>query len=175
MPRSFISRIARDRLVTATTGTVSADGAILGHDHRLRAEGVRAAQARPEVVRIGHSVEHQQQRWSLSRFEDVVQRDVRQRVVDDRHHALVLPMARKCEQPRGIDRMHAYVRRVGPRDEIAQARILPAGKHIEIVHGVRALAQAGGDRVKAEQGAGGGHQTGFKGGDTCHGGRETMW
>ena len=37
-------------------------GAIFRHNHRMNASGVRAAQARAEVVRIGYTVEDQQER-----------------------------------------------------------------------------------------------------------------
>ena len=65
----------RARLVTAITGTVSAapeaafatvaltpTARSLGTITAMRAEGVGAAQARAQVVRIGHAVEDQQQR-----------------------------------------------------------------------------------------------------------------
>ena len=107
-PCAFRSRSVRARLVTVMTGTVSAaplaafadrgveaDGAVLRHDHRVRAERIGVAQAGAEVVRIGDAVEHQQQRRLRERIEHVVERDVRHRRVDDRHDALV---PRRCRR-----------------------------------------------------------------------------
>ena len=49
-------------LATFATVALTPDGAVLGHDHRVRAERVGAAQAGAEVVRIGDAVEHEHQR-----------------------------------------------------------------------------------------------------------------
>ena len=171
MPRSFISRIARDRFVTATTGTVSAAPhaalATVALTPTARSLGTitacapNASALRRQAPRLCGSVTPSSTSSSggvVAGFEDVVQRHVRQRIVDDGHHALVAPVAGQRVEPRGVDRMNRTRRRFGARDEIADARVLPAREHIEIVHGIRPLAQAGGDGVESEQGAGGGHR-----------------
>ena len=91
-PAPSARAIARARLVTVTTGTVSAaplaafatvaltpTARSFGHDDRVRAERVGVAQARAEVVRVGDAVEHQQQRRLAQALEHVVERDVRRR------------------------------------------------------------------------------------------------
>ena len=74
-PASLSSFSVRARLVTATTGVVSAAPAATlravalscaarsrRHDHRERAAGIGGAQTRAEVVRVLHAIERQQQR-----------------------------------------------------------------------------------------------------------------
>jgi hypothetical protein len=138
-------------------GGVDADGPVLGDDDRLRPERIGAAQTGAEVVRIRHAVQHQQQRRCLSRLEYVVQRDVRQRVVDDGHDALVPPVSSQRVETGAIDGVHGHARRFRARHQVAQACVLPPRKHIEVVDRIRTLAQPRGDGVKTEQGARSGH------------------
>ena len=75
IPRSLSARSVRARFTTAINGIVSAapaatlrtvgcqpGGPIARRDDRARTGGIRGAQARAEVVRILHAVEHEQQR-----------------------------------------------------------------------------------------------------------------
>ena len=93
-----------------TTGVVSAApaatlraargelrGAITRHDHRQRAAGIRRAQARPEVVRILHAIERQQQRCAHvgERGEQVILAPGAKRG-DLRGHALVGDLTQSC-------------------------------------------------------------------------------
>ena len=64
----------------------------------------------------------------------------------------------QCVEPPMVDRMDSHPRGLGPRDEIANARVLPPGEHVQRVHGIRPLPQARGDGVKAEEGSSGGHE-----------------
>src|SRR5438067_5735033 len=50
-----------------------ASGAILGHHHAVGAEGMRAADQRSEVLRVGHAVEEEQERGAGSAREDVLE------------------------------------------------------------------------------------------------------
>ena len=77
----------------------------------MGAERVGAAQARAEVVRIGHAVEDQQQRRLRRRLEHVVEGDVRHPRVHDGHDALVPLVAGQRDEPRAVDRMHGDVAR----------------------------------------------------------------
>ncbi len=99
---------------------------------------------------------------------------MRQRVVDDGDHALVLAVAGQCVEPRAVDRVDRDICRFGPRNQVADPSVLPARRDIEIVHRVRALAQARGDGVEAEQGAGGGHRMDSGRADRGHGSPETL-
>ena len=96
----------RDRIGGAARrlrdGRIEADGAILRHDHRVRAERIGVAQARAEIVRIGDAVEHQQQRGLGQRLEHVVERDMRHCRIDDRHDALMPVSAGELREP--VDR-----------------------------------------------------------------------
>ena len=56
-----------------------------------------------------------------------------------------------------VDEMDCDLRGLRARDEIAHARVLPSGQHVQRVHRLGPLAQARGDRVEAEERASGGH------------------
>jgi hypothetical protein len=89
---------------------LDADGAILGDDDRLGAEGIGAAQAGAEIVRIGDAVEDQQQRRLGDRLEHIVERHVRQRVIDDRDDSLMVAVPGQRVEARVIDGMHGHSR-----------------------------------------------------------------
>ncbi len=72
----------------------------------MHAECVCAAQAGAEVVRVGHAIEHQQQRRFGRAVEDVFERDVRQRAVDDGDDALVPVVPGHGLQATLVDGLH---------------------------------------------------------------------
>ena len=156
--------------MTLTTGTVSAapdaalatvaltpDRAILRDDQRVHAERIRAAQAGAEVVRIGHAVEHQQQRRLGRAFEDIFQRNVRQRTVDDGDDALVPLVPGHGLQAPFVDGLHVDRRGLGALDQFAHAAIAARGVDVKRLYAFRVIPQARNDRVEAEQEAGGFH------------------
>ncbi len=138
-PASLMSRRQRARLVTVTTGVVSAapaatlraagveaGGAIARHDHGQRTAGIGGAQAGAEVVRILHAVKGQHQAGRVARrepFEEVVLVHGPQRL-DLGHHALVCGLAEPATQALRIDAFDRQVR--GPRQLLDLRRALVA-------------------------------------------------
>ena len=117
-----------------TTGTVSAaplaalatvaftpTARSFGTTTRMRAERVRAAQARAQVVRVGDAVEHQQQRRLGGMLEHVGERYVRHRGVDGGDDALVTLLPRELVEPALVDRVHANAGDLRALDQIAHA------------------------------------------------------
>ncbi len=148
-PRSLSSRSVRARLVMVTTGTVSAaprrglgdrrvdaDGAVLRHDHRVRAECIGAAQACAQVVRIGDAVEHQQQRRFGQAFEDVVERLVLKRGVDLGHDTLVPVAAGHRIEALILDRVHDHACAFRALDQLARPPVAARGDHVDRAHAV---------------------------------------
>ena len=87
-------------------GGVDAGGVVFGGDHRMRAGPVGDAQAGPQVVRVGHAVEHQQQRLrdtgSFELFEQLVERTHLCDGIDARHHALMAVAAAHFGEPHAV-------------------------------------------------------------------------
>ena len=142
---------------------IDADRAVLGHDHRVRAERVGAAQARAQVVRIGHAVEHQQQRRLVETFEHVVERAVRQRRVDFGDDALVPVAAGDRIEPLVVDRMHGHAGAFRTLDQLARTTVVARRDHVDRAHAFRMLAQSRGDGVEAGEITGVGHRGGVCG------------
>ena len=136
---------------------VDADGAVLRHDHGVRAEGVRAAQARAQVVRIRDAVENEEQQRLARRPDHFIERDLRRRRVDDGNDALVAIGPRKVAQARFVGRVHRTPRGRRTREKLAHARAVLGVGHVERKNGFRPLPQSRGDRVEAVQGSRGRH------------------
>ena len=96
----------------------------LGTTTAMRAERVGAAQARAEVVRIGDAVEDSSSGGSAGDVEHVVERDVRQRIVDDRDDTLVAAVSGQRVEARVVDEVHRDLRGLRARDEIAHPRVV---------------------------------------------------
>ena len=135
---------------------VDADGAVPGHDHRVRAERVGVAQAGPEVVRVGHPVQHQQQRRFREPRDEFVEGDLRHRRVDDRHDALVPRRAGEGVEPLRCGRVHVHGRRRSPRKKVAHPRVVAPRRGVDRVHRARLQPQPRRDGVETVQRAGGG-------------------
>ncbi len=141
---------------------VDADRAVLRHDHGVRAEGIRAAQARAQVVRIGDAVENEEQRRLSRRPDHFIERDLRRCRVDDRDDALVAVGPGKVAQARFVGRVH----RTAARPPHAREARACAGRacvgHVERKNGLRPLPQTRRDRVEAVQGSRGRHFRGVR-------------
>ena len=171
MPRSFISRIARDRLVTATTGTVSAAPqaalATVALTPTARSLGTitacapNASALRRQAPRLCGSVtpsstSNNSGASAVSRTSSSVTCGSASSTTATTPWCWPWPASASRRAP-STGRTFTFAR-FGARDEVAQPRVLPPGEHIKLVHGIGALAQARGDRVEAEQGASGGHR-----------------
>ena len=133
---------------------------VFGRYHRVRARAVGHPQAGSKVVRVGHAVQHQQQRilytGRLQVFKQLVKRrDLRQRI-NPRHHALMAVAAAHFGQAQAV-RFHqldaAVTRAVG---ELAHARIAPLHVVEDFKHGLGRGFDAHAYSVKAEKIFGGG-------------------
>jgi hypothetical protein len=129
----------------------------LGTIDRHGAEGVGAAHARAEVVGIGHAVEDQQQRRLGGRIEDVVERDVRQGVVDD---ATTPWCGRALRVRRGARASTRWIAMLEASARATRSRIRGSSRpdsDVQRVHGLRPLAQARRHRVESEKRSSGRH------------------
>ncbi len=124
----------------------------------MRTERISIAQTRPEIVRIGNPIEHQEQRRLRGLRKDVVHRQVRQCLVDDCDDALMATVPRERIEPRCISRVQGHASGARSRRQLAARAILAATQHVERMDGLRSLTQAGGDGVEAEEGSGGGQE-----------------
>ncbi len=120
----------------------------------MRAGTVGHAQAGAQVVRIGHAVEHQQQRLldavGLQLFEQLVERmDLR----DGFHaggHALVPVAAGELGDAQRIGFDEARSRLLRALEELAHARVAPRGLVVDLDDGLRRGLQAHAHGVEAE-------------------------
>jgi hypothetical protein len=84
---------------------------------------------------------------------DVVERDARQRVVDDGHDALVARMPGEIGKALLVDDVHGNARRRRALHEVAHARILAAAACIQRLHAAGMRAQPRRHGVETEQDA----------------------
>ncbi len=117
----------------------------------MRAERVRAPQARPQVVRVGDAVQDQQQRRFGRMLEHVAERDMGHRGVDGRDDTLVTLVPCKLVEPALVDRMHANAGDLRALDQVARPSVVPSRGDVQLAHGCRSLAQPGGDCVKSDE------------------------
>ena len=123
----------------------------------MHPHGVGTAQAGAQIVRVGDAVEDEQQGRLRRRIQDIIESDVRQRIVDDRDDTLVTAVTRESVEARVIDEVEGDARRFRAGDEVAHARIVAARLNVERVHGLGPLAKARRDGVESEERSSGGH------------------
>jgi hypothetical protein len=127
-----------------------ADGAILGRDDRVRADGVGDAQAGAEVVRILNAVEDEQER--------PVRRACRERRRASRGAASRRPWrslpgaGRRAPslQARAVYRQHAHRGELGVPNQVTQASIVATGVDVDLAYCAGVVAQFGERRMEAE-------------------------
>jgi hypothetical protein len=126
---------------------------VLRRDHGVRAGAIGDAQARAEVVRVGHAVEHEHERRTFDLVERVVERLGERERLDPRHHALVPMRAGELREPvvAALDDPHARLDRAG--DEVLHPRVAPRRVDVQLEHRARRGLEAHADRVEAEQDA----------------------
>ena len=96
------------------------------------------AQTRAQVVRIGHAIQHQQQRDLAFRqlVEVVIQGMALQQSLDPGHHALVTVAATQLGQAQTIAGDDAHAAVLGALHELAHAHIAPAGIDMQFNNGL---------------------------------------
>ena len=124
---------------------------VLGSDDGMGAGAVGHAQAGAQVVRVGHAVQHQQQRRPLHAIEQVVQRAGGRQRLRAGDHALVAGAARQPGQPHAVGLDGAQAGLLHLVQELAHARVLAAGIHVDLGEGPGGGAQAHAHCVEAEQ------------------------
>ena len=119
----------------------------------MRTRTIGHAQTRAEVVRIGHAVEHQDQRRFnfLDAFEQLVQRMGHLDFTHARGHALVSMTAREFGQTWAIGLNQTNPRVGGTVHELTHARIAACGVEVNFDDGLRRCFHAHTDGVKAEE------------------------
>ena len=176
MPRSFMSRSARARLVTVTTGTVSAAPhaalATVALTPTARSFGTMTACApnasalRRQAPRLCGSVTPSSTSSSGGfgqAFEHVVERDVRQCSVDDRRRR---PGAGRCRPAHRAARRRPHARRRRPPRPARPGRARAgrdARRRRRGAHAFRTLAQARRDGVESGEITGVAHRCGVSG------------
>src|SRR6218665_1485058 len=120
------------------------------------------AQAGPEVVRIGHAVEHQQQGRSaacgLELFQQFVERTDRRHGLHARGHALAAMAAGQLGDAHAVSLDQAGAGRAGAFEKLAHARVAPRGLVVDLDDRVGRGLQTHAHGVKAEQDFGAGHR-----------------
>ena len=112
-------------------------------------------------MRIGHTVEHEQERRFLCRVEDFLESELGGCRIDNRDDTLM--MLRPCHftQALRIDDLDGAARRFGARNDVAHARPLPRLGNEKLAHRFRPLAQTRDDRMKAVKCFGRRHREGI--------------
>src|SRR5579875_1917368 len=115
-----------------------AGGAPLRNDDGIGPGAFRSTDDGPEVVRIGHVIEDDEEGGRPTLAQHVVQLRVRERL-DERHHALMRLIRKPLEEPRVVemrrDAALASEREYPPEDVVAAA----LAKDVHLVHGLAAF------------------------------------
>jgi hypothetical protein len=134
---------------------------ILGRDHRMRSRAIGHAKARAEVVRIGHAVQHQQQRLAdavcLQLLQQFVQRMHLGHGLHASGHALVAMAASQLGKAFAVGLDQPDAGRLGAVEELAHARIAARGLVVDLDDGLGRGLHAHADGVEAEENFGGRH------------------
>jgi hypothetical protein len=100
---------------------------VLGGDHGVGAGAVGHPQARAQVVRVGHAVQHQQQRLGRAGFLQLLKQFIQRldlgQHVDPGDHTLVAVAAAHLGQAQAVGFNQADAGLAGPVSELAHARI----------------------------------------------------
>ena len=109
---------------------------------------------RAQVVRIGHAIQHQQQRRRLQPIQQIVQRARALQLLHARGHALMARAARQAGQAQAIGLNHARARFLHTRQKLLHAGIAPRSVHINLDHGSRRDLEPHTHGMKAKQNLG---------------------
>ena len=108
-------------------------------------------------MRIGHTVEHEQQRWLRRGFQDIIQRDVRQRGIGHGDDALMAIVTGELHEAIFIGDVDGNAGRFRASDKVAKTRIAARAQYIERLDRIGPSAQPRRDGVEAEEKPRGGH------------------
>ena len=132
---------------------------VLGRDHRVRTRAIGHTQTGPQVVGVGHAVQHQQQRRlvvGLQLVQQIVERSGTLERVDARRHALVAVAAGQLGNAQAVGLDHPRTSLLRPLQELAHALVTPRRIDIDLDDGLRRRLQAHADGMETEQDFGGG-------------------
>src|SRR5260370_26180431 len=122
-----------------------------GNSHRDDAERVGTAQTRAQVVRIGHSVEQQQQGRSGQRVDDLFKGPSQLLALDLRDNALMDFAIRKLSETRVVDRMNVDAERLRELDDLTGAAVLARRRDVDRLHAFRVLREPRRDGMESDQ------------------------
>ena len=121
----------------------------------MSAERVGVTQACAKIVRIGDAVEDEQQGRLRKSIEHVVERDVRERGIDQRDDALVLDRSCQRLEHLVVGDLHGTADGVRARNEVARPRVVAPGRKIDRPQRIRPLPQSRGHCMEAVDRTGG--------------------
>ena len=124
---------------------------VLGRNHGMRPSAIGHTQTSTQVVRIGHAVQHQEQRRTFNRIQQIVQGVVLRDRGDHGHHALVTMATGQFGQTLTVRFDHAHARIAGLVDELAHARIASGDLVMDFNNGLGGDLEANAHGMKAEQ------------------------
>jgi hypothetical protein len=134
---------------------------VLGGDHGVHACTIGHTQAGAQIVRVGHAVEHQQQRGLHAFIFQVIEQLVERTCVLDLFHTschtLVTVRADELGNAQGIGLDQTHPGLLGALQKLAHARIAARSLEIDFDDGLRGGLQTHADGVKAEKNFGGRH------------------
>jgi hypothetical protein len=112
-------------------------------------------QASPQIMRIRHAIEDQEQRRTgsgLQLFEQAIEGPGLLDGLNTRHHPLMPMRATQPGQSQaiGVDQPNASLAR--PLQELTHPRIAPGGVNVDLKHRMRCRLQPNADCMKSEQG-----------------------
>ena len=122
---------------------------VLGRDYRMHAKCIGNAQARAEVVRVLHAIEHQQQRRARQILEHRVQIVPWLGGEHPRRHTLMARMPGQPVETLCIHRNDAHCMTACQPYQILRPRIVARAVEIDLLHARGVLAQAAHHGVKA--------------------------
>ena len=124
---------------------------VFGCNDRVCACAIGHAQTGPQVVWIGHAVQHQKQGWAFNRVQQVVQRVVLRHGRNHGDHSLVAMTASQLGQALTVRLDHAHARISGFIDELAHPRIATGDLVMDFNNGLGGDLEANAHGMKAEQ------------------------
>ena len=142
---------------------------VFGGDHRMGTGTVSHPQASAQVVRIGHAIEHQQQRLhalrqryislaGLQLLQQFVQRMRLDKGLDPCHHTLVTVAAAELGQAHAIGLDQADTRFFDALHKLAHAGVAAGGFDVDFENRRGCGFDTHPDGMEAEQGFGTGHK-----------------
>ena len=124
---------------------------VFGGDDRMRSRAIGHAQASAQVVRIGHTVEHQKQGRAFDGVKKVVQRMVLGNGRDHGHHARVAMATGQLGQSLAIGFDQAHARITGLVDERPHAGVAAGDLVMDFNNGLGRDLEANAHGMEAEQ------------------------